>query len=103
METAVKFPISLDMAKYVLNPGKVNTYSLAAVSNHFGGMGGGHYTAYCRNDNGKWFEFDDSAVSDVDDAEKTFDYSAAYVIFYIRDDYRPPAWAAEDDEHPSLP
>lgn len=89
--------------RYVLNPGTVNTYSLAAVSNHFGGMGGGHYTAYGRNDNGKWFEFDDSAVNEVDDAEKTFDYSAAYVIFYIRDDYRPEAWGTDAEPPPDLP
>mmetsp|Transcript_6564 Transcript_6564/g.11531 ORF Transcript_6564/g.11531 Transcript_6564/m.11531 type:complete len:553 (-) Transcript_6564:99-1757(-) len=103
LETAVKFPLELDISKYVLNPGKVNTYSLAAVSNHFGGMGGGHYTAYGRNDNGKWFEFDDSAVSEVGDVEKTFDYSAAYVIFYIRDDYCPDAWRASAEPHPDLP
>ena len=24
-------------------------YDLYAVSNHFGGLGGGHYTAYCKN------------------------------------------------------
>lgn len=24
-------------------------YDLYAVSNHFGGMGGGHYTAYAKN------------------------------------------------------
>lgn len=30
-------------------------YDLFAVSNHMGGMGGGHYTAHCLDeDSGKW-------------------------------------------------
>ena len=36
-------------------------YDLYAVSNHYGGLGGGHYTAYGKN-NGKWYEFNDSSV-----------------------------------------
>ena len=36
-------------------------YELFAVSNHFGGMGGGHYTAYAKQtDDGRWYCFDDS-------------------------------------------
>lgn len=35
-----------------------------AVDNHYGGMGGGHYTATCKNmQDGKWYKFDDSHVS----------------------------------------
>lgn len=35
-------------------------YDLYAVSNHFGGLGGGHYTAYAKNpDTNKWYDFDD--------------------------------------------
>lgn len=35
-----------------------------AVDNHFGGMGGGHYTAFCRNKiDGQWYNYDDSRVS----------------------------------------
>ena len=37
-------------------------YDLYAVSNHFGGMGGGHYNAYCKMPDGKWWCFDDSHV-----------------------------------------
>ena len=36
-------------------------YDLFAVSNHYGGLGGGHYTAYAKN-NGKWYDFNDSSV-----------------------------------------
>ena len=41
-------------------------YTLCAVVNHFGGAGGGHYTAHARcESNGKWYEFDDSHVTEV--------------------------------------
>ncbi|KAI8922102.1 hypothetical protein DFJ77DRAFT_424732 [Powellomyces hirtus] len=44
-------------------------YDLFAVSNHFGGLGGGHYTAYAKNclDN-EWYNFDDSHVSKTDES-----------------------------------
>lgn len=36
-------------------------YDLFAVDNHYGGMGGGHYTAYAKNTNdGRWHHFDDA-------------------------------------------
>jgi ubiquitin C-terminal hydrolase len=38
------------MSKYVLNNnGQKLVYDLYAVSNHFGGLDGGHYTAYCKS------------------------------------------------------
>merc|ERR1712141_96899 len=41
-------------------------YDLYAVSNHMGGMGGGHYTAYAKNlDNKQWYHLDDSRTSRV--------------------------------------
>lgn len=45
-------------------------YDLYAVDNHFGGLGGGHYTAYAKNptDN-RWYNYDDSHVSPVSDPE----------------------------------
>jgi len=45
-------------------------YDLFAVSNHFGGTGGGHYTAYAKNPKTKkWYDFDDSYVKEVYDAQ----------------------------------
>ena len=42
------------------NTGKA-VYDLYAVSNHYGTMNGGHYTAMCQNPVNKlWYEFDDS-------------------------------------------
>ena len=47
-------------------PIKKKLYNLVAVSNHMGGLGGGHYTAYAKNRfTGKWNYFDDSCVSEI--------------------------------------
>ena len=56
-------------------------YDLWAVSNHMGGLGGGHYTAYVKNRvSGQWFLHDDSRVHAVPEEEiKT---SSAYVLFF---------------------
>jgi len=78
----VTFPLeNLDLSEFVINDQeKTNTYSLFGVSNHFGGIGGGHYTAYCKNDRLKeWFVFDDSMVRSLKDSPVT---PAAYVLFY---------------------
>jgi ubiquitin carboxyl-terminal hydrolase 4/11/15 len=45
-------------------------YDLFAVSNHIGGIGGGHYTAYGFNAvAGAWYLFDDSRVSLADEKD----------------------------------
>lgn len=52
-------------------------------------MGFGHYTAYGKNAiNGKWYDFDDSSVSQVSEDKVVSD--AAYNLFYQwRDFYSP--------------
>ena len=55
----VDFPVEgLDLGAYVLGPQFPEApclYDLYAVSQHMGGLGGGHYTAVCKNpDNSKW-------------------------------------------------
>lgn len=66
----VNYPISgLDMRPFVLGlkdePNPIY-YDLYAVSNHYGSLNGGHYTATCKNviDN-KWYYFDDGSVRPV--------------------------------------
>ena len=45
-------------------------------------MGGGHYTAYCKNLlSQKWFLHDDSHVSEVNNTDQIIS-SSAYVLFY---------------------
>ncbi|CAL0316655.1 unnamed protein product [Lupinus luteus] len=85
LDTFVNFPIhNLDLTKYVkTEDGQSYVYDLYAISNHYGGLGGGHYTAYAKMaDDNKWYHFDDSHVSPVTEAE--IKSSAAYVLFYQR-------------------
>ncbi|CAF4349932.1 unnamed protein product, partial [Rotaria magnacalcarata] len=73
----------LDLSQYVLNPAeKLNAkYDLIAVSNHMGGLGGGHYTAHAKNiHDQKWHTFDDSCVTDID--ETNVISKSAYVLIY---------------------
>lgn len=84
IDTLVDFPIKdLDMSEYLLSPdgNKNNKYDLFGVSNHYGGMGGGHYVAYAKNyfDN-RWYTFNDSSVSSMDESQIVS--SSAYVLFY---------------------
>ena len=56
-------------------------YSLIAVSNHSGSMGGGHYTAQCKSAiNSKWYDCNDSTVRE--DTGASGPSSSAYVLFY---------------------
>jgi len=92
----VNFPIEgLDMTPFVIAPGHgKSVYDLLAVSNHYGGMGGGHYTAYGKNRNdGKWYYFDDSNVTEATGNVVT---KAAYVLFYQRRSTGCPATARKD-------
>ncbi|KAI8019132.1 Ubiquitin carboxyl-terminal hydrolase 10 [Camellia lanceoleosa] len=87
LDTFVNFPIhNLDLSKYVKCKdafGQSLVYELYAISNHYGGLGGGHYSAYAKLiDENRWYHFDDAHVSPVGEADiKT---SAAYVLFYKR-------------------
>ncbi|KAF5734371.1 Ubiquitin carboxyl-terminal hydrolase 10 [Tripterygium wilfordii] len=85
LDTFVNFPVyNLDLTKYVKSmDGQSYVYELYAISNHYGGLGGGHYTAYAKliNDN-RWYHFDDTHVSPVTEAD--IRTSAAYVLFYKR-------------------
>ncbi|KAH9737876.1 ubiquitin carboxyl-terminal hydrolase 8 [Citrus sinensis] len=85
LDTYVDFPIDdLDLSNYVCckNSQLSNRYVLYAISNHYGGMGGGHYTAFVDLGHKRWFEFDDDRVYPV--SEDNIKTSAAYVLFYKR-------------------
>lgn len=101
LDTLVDFPLEgLDMSVHcaVSSPSSFvdktvpAEYDLFAVTNHFGRMGFGHYTAYARrwdesgiSDN--WDLFDDSNVRSVGDGTgqtASVVSPAAYVLFYRR-------------------
>ncbi|KAG5270624.1 hypothetical protein AALO_G00194750 [Alosa alosa] len=83
LQTTVDFPLeSLDLAQYVIGPKPSQKgYNLFGVSNHYGGLDGGHYTAYCRNNpKQRWCKFDDHEVSEM--STSSIRSSAAYILFY---------------------
>ncbi|XP_014695889.1 ubiquitin carboxyl-terminal hydrolase 4 isoform X2 [Equus asinus] len=87
LDTVVEFPVrGLNMSEFVCDlSARPYVYDLIAVSNHYGAMGVGHYTAYAKNKlNGKWYYFDDSNVSLA--SEEQIVTKAAYVLFYQRRD-----------------
>lgn len=93
LDVFVDFPLEgLDMTKYCLETAAARdhlTYDLFAVSNHYGSMGFGHYTAFAKswqNGNGErfpgWYSFDDSHVSPA--MQSQVKSNAAYILFYKR-------------------
>ncbi|XP_072026570.1 ubiquitin carboxyl-terminal hydrolase 4-like [Amphiura filiformis] len=87
LDTMVNFPLTnMDMTPHVKGPnGQEYVYDLMSVTNHYGGLGGGHYTAYGRNAKTRhWYNFDDSSVSKAD--RDSVVSKAAYVLFYVRKD-----------------
>uniref|UniRef100_A0A1J3EWG4 Ubiquitin carboxyl-terminal hydrolase n=1 Tax=Noccaea caerulescens TaxID=107243 RepID=A0A1J3EWG4_NOCCA len=85
LEAYVDFPIDgLDLSSYISYKNGETTYRymLYAISNHYGGMGGGHYTAYVHHGGDRWYDFDDSHVNPI--SQEKIKTSAAYVLFYKR-------------------
>ncbi|OMP07659.1 Peptidase C19, ubiquitin carboxyl-terminal hydrolase 2 [Corchorus olitorius] len=86
LETLVNFPIhDFDLTNYVADKrsSRSQLYELYALTNHFGGMGSGHYTAHIKLlDENRWYNFDDSHISPINEDEVKS--AAAYVLFYRR-------------------
>jgi ubiquitin carboxyl-terminal hydrolase 4/11/15 len=61
LDILVDFPVDgLDLTKRVVDKetGKQEIYDLIAVDDHWGGLGGGHYTAFAKNFvDGEWYEY----------------------------------------------
>lgn len=78
----IDFPIeNLDLSKYVIGYDKESyIYDLYGVCNHSGSTMGGHYTAYVKNANGKWYHFNDTRVSEI--KETNIVSNKAYCLFY---------------------
>ncbi len=92
IDTLVDYPLEgLDMTKRVglKEDGKEYVYDLFAVDNHYGGLGGGHYTAYAKNIfDGVWYDYNDSNCSRVS-PERAQTSAAAYLLFYRRRSDKP--------------
>jgi ubiquitin carboxyl-terminal hydrolase 4/11/15 len=92
LSAIIDFPIDepLDLTKHVKGPSSAPPgqllYDLFAVSNHSGGLGGGHYTAFAKNCiDEKWYHFNDSRVSPVvGNLREQLATDKAYLLFYKR-------------------
>jgi ubiquitin carboxyl-terminal hydrolase 4/11/15 len=111
LDIQVDFPVAgLDLTSRVIDTsdGKQEVFDLIAVDDHWGGLGGGHYTAFAKNFvDGEWYEYNgkcppatapdllpislcadlvankDTSVSKQADASRIVS-PAAYLLFYRR-------------------
>ncbi|KAL2915360.1 hypothetical protein HK105_205225 [Polyrhizophydium stewartii] len=61
------------------------TYSLVAISNHSGSLGGGHYTAITKSfDDLEWYSKNDSSATRASTSSAAACASSAYILFYQR-------------------
>lgn len=76
----------LNLQPYVIgNNHQPWIYDLYAVCSHMGTANFGHYTAFIKNANGKWYHFNDNIVSFIDTAScdlKQIISTKAYCYFY---------------------
>ena len=82
-DSLVIFPIqNLDISKYVVeeNSRKDSLYDLCAISQHYGSLSSGHYTAFCKN-GGEWYNFDDEKVSKIVNINQIISKGAYILIF----------------------
>lgn len=89
LQNLVEFPLvdlSLDGYRASTVTGSLDSsYDLYGVVNHNGTLEGGHYVAYCKNEEkGKWFEYDDHEVTELSAADVKS--HAAYLLFYTARD-----------------
>lgn len=74
---------NLNLNKYI-SPLKNNTtnynYELYSVCNHSGSLNGGHYWSICKKNNGKWYDFNDSSVSQIDVKNIISEHN--YILFF---------------------
>ena len=62
-------------------PGHGCGHNLFGTGNHSGNVHGGHYTANIKNPNGKWYNFNDTNVSEIKNVEQ-LKTNKAYCFFY---------------------
>ena len=78
----VDFPMTdLDLTRYVSGyNAQQYKYELFGVCNHIGGVQGGHYTAFVKNADLKWLEYNDTHVTEI--REDQVVSQSAYCLFY---------------------
>ena len=72
---------NIDLTKYIHGYNKETyIYDLYGVCNHHGSSYGGHYTAYVKNANNIWYEFNDTLVKKINETDVISQNS--YCFFY---------------------
>ncbi|KAI8082314.1 hypothetical protein BDF21DRAFT_338336 [Thamnidium elegans] len=107
INTTIKYPQKLDLSRYTSKDSKVTGthYSLYAVVVHLGpGCDSGHYYAYVKSPEGKWYCMDDEDVQEasIDEALS----QNAYMLFYQQDQTNIPQTPSPPLPHviePTLP
>lgn len=79
----IEFPLeNLDLSNYVEGYNSTSyVYDLYGVCNHYGGVLGGHYTAFVKNAQNEWIHFNDNFVEKITDSSKIIN-PMAYCLFY---------------------
>jgi ubiquitin carboxyl-terminal hydrolase 2/21 len=79
----IDFPLeNLNLSKYVVGYNKdTYIYDLYGVCNHSGSSLGGHYTAFVKNANDKWYHYNDKIISEISVAQQIIT-PKAYCFFY---------------------
>jgi hypothetical protein len=73
-----EFPYELDMTKYIMQNNKDHNnsiYTLKSIVVHMGTCENGHYYSFIKNENEKWYEFNDTQIRPFDSSllnEETF-------------------------------
>jgi len=81
--TVINFPLeNMSMEKYIIGYNAPSyLYDLYGVCNHHGGANGGHYTALIKGAQGKWYEFNDTRITILQNTDHIVS-SNAYCLFY---------------------
>jgi ubiquitin carboxyl-terminal hydrolase 8 len=79
----ISFPLdNFDLSNYVIGYKKDSyIYDLYGICNHSGGVHGGHYTAFVKNANDKWYHFNDTNVTEITNLDDLIT-PKAYCLFY---------------------
>jgi ubiquitin C-terminal hydrolase len=82
LQQLLNFPLdNLNLSKYVIGYNSNEyVYDLFGICNHSGGVSGGHYTSFVR-DNDDWYLCNDTQVIKIDDLNKIIT-PKAYCLFY---------------------
>jgi ubiquitin carboxyl-terminal hydrolase 8 len=80
----IDIPINdVNFSKYVEGYAKETfIYDLYAICNHHGQIGGGHYSATIKNSNGKWYNFNDTQVTEILVNDNIISGNTPYCLFY---------------------